>query len=260
MARRFDRLAYPFMSGVSGQYGIKASEGLQIQQFQEAGGVTEDFAAPLPQPSRFGAQAKSGQFREAYNYFNDLQNSTTDSAGKFYEGMDPALPKYRNLAGTYGVNDLAAPRDRMDAPAALSIVPTSTSNIARPRTVAAGYDETRQVLTVVFRDGTYYNYYQVTPQEWDRFKASSSKGPLLNQPSAKNPGGGFLLYKPRGEASVGFMTQAAQEVQYRIARTAQRVYLTETEAKQYSRPGRAGRPRKANSSAAGKNPSRGGRP
>jgi hypothetical protein len=30
-------------------------------------------------------------------------------------------------------------------------------------------------MTVVFRDGTFYNYYQVTPGEWEAFHASYSK-------------------------------------------------------------------------------------
>lgn len=256
MARRYDRLSYPFQAGVAGTYGVKQADALPLQRFQEAGGVTEDIAAPLPQQSPYGVNAQTGKFREAYAYFNDLQGNTPGvTAGTYYEGMQVAGPKYRNLAGTYGTNDMGKPMERMDAPAALTVIPTSTSNLARPRTVAAGYDEDRGVLTVVFRDGTYYNYYQVTPAEWQRFKSETSKGPMLNPPSRKNPAGGFLLQKPRGEAQVGYITAQSQELQYRIARTAQQVYMTDDARKQYNRPGRAGRPRKANSPRAGKNPS-----
>ena len=68
------------------------------------------------------------------------------------------------------------------APADLTDVPTSTTNVSRPRTVAAGYDEQRNVLTVVFRDGTIWNYDNVTKGEWLNFQASISKGrPWINE-------------------------------------------------------------------------------
>lgn len=68
-----------------------------------------------------------------------------------------------------------------NAPAALTDIPTSSLNASRPRTVAAGYDESRRILTVVFRDGTIWNYSGVTPGEWQNFHASISKGrPWIN--------------------------------------------------------------------------------
>jgi hypothetical protein len=71
-------------------------------------------------------------------------------------------------------------------------IPTSTTNVRRPRTVAAGYAPDRLgngqgILTVVFRDGTVWNYYGkdgkgVTPGEWLNFKGSISKGkPWINE-------------------------------------------------------------------------------
>jgi hypothetical protein len=71
-------------------------------------------------------------------------------------------------------------------------IPTSTTNVRRPRTVAAGYapdrlSKGRGILTVVFRDGTVWNYYGkdgsgVTPGEWLNFKGSISKGkPWINE-------------------------------------------------------------------------------
>ena len=69
-----------------------------------------------------------------------------------------------------------------NAPAELTDIPTSTTNVSRPRTVAAGYDKEREVLTVVFRDGTVWNYDNVTPGEWQNFSASISKGrPWINE-------------------------------------------------------------------------------
>jgi hypothetical protein len=71
-------------------------------------------------------------------------------------------------------------------------IPTSSTNVRRPRTVAAGYAPNRLgngmgVLTVVFRDGTIWNYFGkeqlgVTPGEWLNFKGSISKGkPWINE-------------------------------------------------------------------------------
>jgi len=65
------------------------------------------------------------------------------------------------------------------SPAEITDVPTSSTDVLRPRTLAAGYDSDREVLTVVFRDGTVWNYTGVTPGEWRGFSASLSKGKLL---------------------------------------------------------------------------------
>ena len=54
--------------------------------------------------------------------------------------------------------------------------PTSTSNVKEPRTLAAGYDKKNFILTVQFRDGTLYNYYDVPPAIWREFRMAPSKG------------------------------------------------------------------------------------
>lgn len=75
--------------------------------------------------------------------------------------------------GEYGVSP--------NAPAELTDIPTSSLNASRPRTVAAGYDASRKILTVVFRDGTVWNYSGVTEGEWQNFHSSISKGrPWIN--------------------------------------------------------------------------------
>jgi hypothetical protein len=56
---------------------------------------------------------------------------------------------------------------------------TSTTNPRRPRTIAAGYDSKKQIMTVVFRDNTWWNYYEVPQNVWDGFTASHSKGEFL---------------------------------------------------------------------------------
>ena len=112
--------------------------------------------------------------------------------------------------------------DESDAPAPLSLVPTSSSNPERPRTVAAGYDRTRQVLTVVFRDGTYYNYYEVSTSEWQDFKKRVSKGQYIYK---------YLDYKPRGAANVNSLPSYARTALYKLTRTLQ----LQRSAKQYDR-------------------------
>jgi KTSC domain len=109
-----------------------------------------------------------------------------------------------------------------DAPAPLSLVPTSSINPERPRTVAAGYDRDRSVLTVVFRDGTYYNYYEVTVAEWQDFKRRVSKGRYIYQ---------VLDYKPRGPANISALPSYARAAFYRLTRTMQ----LKRDAKQYDR-------------------------
>lgn len=67
--------------------------------------------------------------------------------------------------------------DQEPGPAAiLSVVPTSTTDPTRPRTLAAGYDQHRKTITVVFRDGTLWNYYGCSLSMWNDFKRAPSKG------------------------------------------------------------------------------------
>lgn len=270
---RSGNAADPLGKGVAGYYGVRQSIADEIQKFQESGGVQGNAFAALPAPSPRGLNARSGAFIEGYAVFNDMTGEVSGrtkydinamnmgydvTAGDFYKApylnpTNPLTPRYNNQAGT--LPGSGAAMDRTDGPAALSVIPTSTTNLRRPRTVAAGWqanpdDENTGKLTVVFRDGTYYNYYDVTKSEWDRFKASPSKGPLLNP----RPVPGFLMYKSRGEATTDFMSQQAQETQYRTAMAAQQVYQSDSEAKQGIKAGRAGRPRKGNSTAGATNP------
>lgn len=81
-------------------------------------------------------------------------------------------------SGFYYNNEALKPRSP-SAAARITEVPTNTTNPDRPRTVAAGYDRQRQVITVVFRDGTFYNYYECNPRIWQAFKMSRSKGKYI---------------------------------------------------------------------------------
>jgi hypothetical protein len=56
---------------------------------------------------------------------------------------------------------------------------TTSSNPAKPRTLQAGYDYASGTMTVVFRDGTWWEYKGVPPELWDGFKSAESKGKYL---------------------------------------------------------------------------------
>jgi hypothetical protein len=120
---------------------------------------------------------------------------------QFYEvvGMDELyVPGYKG------------PQNEEDtSPAPLTLVPTSTTNPERPRTVAAGYDPEEEKLTVMFRDGSLYNYYEVTKTEWATFKANRSKGAVIYR---------MLDFKPRGYADQSSTSKQAREAFYRFSR------------------------------------------
>ena len=79
------------------------------------------------------------------------------------------------------LNDLTpeAPQPESGEMARLTEVPTKTTNRARPRTLAAGYDQPTRTLSVIFRDGTPWNYYDVTPLEAANFRRANSKGRFI---------------------------------------------------------------------------------
>jgi hypothetical protein len=227
-------------------FGPRQTSGMMKALSQE-GGFQSPFAA-LP------TAASSGEFFETISLLN-----ATDTM-RYYNPQSPSEVAYRNQAGEavfpslgediyyvdaqgnfvdrsrgrkYYDEDLdtgevvvpgqKGPQEgESDAPAPLSLVPTSSSNPDRPRTVAAGYDRNRSVLTVVFRDGTYYNYYEVTVGEWQDFKRRVSKGKYIYQ---------NLDYKPRGAANVNSLPSYARTALYKLTRTLQ----LQRNAKQYDR-------------------------
>lgn len=65
-------------------------------------------------------------------------------------------------------------------PANITILSTSTLNPNRPRTLRAGYEYKTATLTVIFRDGTWWNYYNVPVWIWEAFRDAPSKGQFLN--------------------------------------------------------------------------------
>jgi hypothetical protein len=59
--------------------------------------------------------------------------------------------------------------------------PTNSSFRPRPRTIAAGYQESTYTLRIRFRNGRVYGYYRVPPNVWRNFKATNSPGKYINR-------------------------------------------------------------------------------
>jgi hypothetical protein len=138
------------------------------------------------------------------------------------EAVAAALGLGSRVAGTYYAGD-EQETEKVDGyspePVTITQIPTSSTDYSRPRTVAAGYDEARETMTVVFRDGTFYNYYQVSPTEWEAFSASFSKGrPWLNKANETTQAAdGIFIGKPRGVADVSTLDPGVKEQLYRVA-------------------------------------------
>jgi hypothetical protein len=142
---------------------------------------------------------------------------------KEIEDYEDKFRSYLDESGNVVQEEYASP----EAPAKLIQIPTSSLNAERPRTVAAGYDETRGVMTVVFRDGTVYNYYSVTPDEWLGFYGSLSKGrPWLNKKSKTQGSDGLFISKPQGPADLTGISTADLKLFYSVSRNAQVRYST----------------------------------
>lgn len=106
--------------------------------------------------------------------------------------------------------------------AGLTDIPTSTTNFKRPRTVAAGWKENdddyqKGTLTVIFRDGTPYNFYDVPRSVWIKFHNSISKGrPYLNTT--------FPREYAHGPADVSSLSDSMRDAVYMAVRTTQLYY------------------------------------
>jgi hypothetical protein len=74
-----------------------------------------------------------------------------------------------------------------------TVYPTHTSDVSRPRTIAAGYDRNSQTLRVQFRSpgfragqgddggGAIYDYHGVTRNEWKDIQQVVSTGRFINR-------------------------------------------------------------------------------
>lgn len=143
--------------------------------------------------------------------FQAISEFWQESARQYDEGLSEEGWKYTNYGSDTGYDK---------KPSRITVVPTSTTNAKRPRTVAAGWQARTArdlgTLTVVFRDGTYYNYYDVDYREWQDFKSMVSKGHYIAN---------FLDSKPRGPAELGAVdarVRAALELIYVTGRASQK--------------------------------------
>jgi hypothetical protein len=163
----------------------------EIQQRKASSAVQRNLAANQ------GSQKLAG-FQDAY-----------EESSKYYKYFGTGHPEAEGI-------------EKEEESATLSDIPTSSTNYSRPRTVAAGYDPQRGVLTVVFRDGTFYNYYDVSFNEWVAFSGSYSKGrPWLNRRGRTQSADGLFVGKPRGPANVADIDPRIREQLYRVARAQQ---------------------------------------
>lgn len=161
--------------------------------------------------------AEFGQRASAYEmitFFGDDLDDVDSQSMEYYQWNEEGYLYQNQSAQARGWSPQDQAQGGYDAsPAPITIVPTSTINPERPRTVAAGYDPAQRKLTVIFRDGTYYNYYEVGANTWGRFKAARSKGRFI----AANLDAGY----PRGPADVMTIPVFARETVYRFLRTGQ---------------------------------------
>ena len=122
-------------------------------------------------------------------------------------------------------------------PAPLTVIPTTSTNASRPYTVAAGwaryprqsvaYENSLGTLTLLFRDGTLWNYYDVSHSVWIRFSGSISKGQFVNI-NSDNP---ELNDYSNGPADISGVDQRTLNL---IHTTARRIQLTSTSKRSYT--------------------------
>ena len=160
--------------------------------------LPSDFSPSLPKPALCVMAQGNKEVRLGDEYF------AYDDVGYTYN-FDPER----------GGSSVPVTSTKQDtSPAPITIVPTNTTNPDRPRTVAAGYDKDRQVITVVFRDGTFYNYYQVPYPMWQGFRMSQSKGKYIRE---------TLDNQPRGYAQAEAVPVTVRAALYNVMRVQQTV-------------------------------------
>jgi hypothetical protein len=135
-------------------------------------------------------------------------NPIRPQAGRAYDrevvGGEPGAPTSRKVSGrelqSYRTREQELRRAKTDVALQMALAgndsrllpyrPTATSDPARPRTMAAGYDSRSRTLRVRFRgpkdgdhydDGVGYEYYNVPPNVWRNFRRVQSPGRLINR-------------------------------------------------------------------------------
>lgn len=208
MGRAPSSVTKDFMHDPTVRDYVNSPAGMQVAYgIEPINMIGADLLIDHPLKSTFSAvpiAASTSEYFEAVAVHETESDQYYDRAGTGYF--------YENKAGLGAPGEPRLLEEEEGEPAALTEVPTSSVNPQRPRTVAAGYDKHRKTLTVVFRDGTFYNYYEVTNLQWQNFKKAYSKGEYILA---------YLDSHPRGIADVSHLTGGQRETLYRLARTGQ---------------------------------------
>lgn len=167
-------------------------------------------------------------------YRGNFDRSRFGTSGTINDGNKASIDEYDNLiprwdkaTGSYQSEQKLNPLNAEDLH-----IPASTSNVSRPRTLAAGYRlyvgerakdyaDQKGTLTVLFRDGTFYNYYNVPPGVWIQYKTAISKGFMVNRENQYQGSDGVLLNYPHGRADISELDPQLQSYVYRVARSSQ---------------------------------------
>lgn len=179
----------------------------------DLGGIKEIIDSPTATPEQ--KQAAERKYQRAVDQAALLGLTAQELADYYYDPKSFEYYESDSYGGTGEIRDVGS--------AVLTDIPTSSTNAKRPRTVAAGYDEETQTVTVIFRDGTAWNYYGVPEAAWLKFSQSITKGQFLNN-AATNRGrgpGDLLTYDGHGPADISALSPKAQQELYRMARAGQ---------------------------------------
>jgi hypothetical protein len=203
----------------------------------EGGGMGMGLTAPRAGAKGGTAYDQSVLYNTSFQGITDRQRDIREeklrqighsmfSAGDYYyKPVDTKDSRYRARARMANKDPEDNFISKVGVAVVLSDVPTSSSNYKRPRTLAAGYDmdlDTEEgTVTVLFRDGTFWNYYNVPKDVWIKFHSSISKGPFLNQASAKQGSRGDLLNYVNGPARLEDMSEKAREAMIKMIRVSQ---------------------------------------
>lgn len=172
----------------------------------------EKYLAGLPANVRKAYEKGRHEFTEVLDAFGNVIDKNIDARGANYNIDQTSQYRVGDEAlAIYPAEDPAYAPASFDSDD-FTEVPTQTSEPDRPRTVAASYDPERSVLTLVFRDSTIYNYYDVTIDEWYEFKGKSSKWQYISD---------HLNFKPRGPADTSDLPPKLRYLAYRGARALQ---------------------------------------
>jgi hypothetical protein len=117
--------------------------------------------------------------------WEDITKGVEESVDRWSDALDTILNKDEESDTSF---EISSPR----------METTSSTNPTKPRTLKAGYDYSTGTLTVVFRDGTWWEYRGVSKELWQEFRSAESKGRFMRA-------SGLDQWGDMGPADVGAM-------------------------------------------------------